>query len=124
MKLNYMVLGTNDMDASVRFYDALFDDGPVEHLMTTDRMTYYQGPDFTFALATPFDQQPATHGNGTMLGFTLDSETEVTRLYEKALALGATSEGKVQQRGPYFSAYVRDLDNNKLCFGAITTMAA
>ena len=36
-------------------------------------------------------------------------------VYAKALELGGTSEGEPNQRGPYFSAYVRDLDKNKLC---------
>ena len=124
MKLNYLVLGTNDMAGSVKFYEALFDQSDVAQLMATDRMTYWQGPDFTFAVAEPFDKEPATKGNGSMLGFTLDSNEEVTRLYTRALELGGTCEGEVMQRGPYFSAYVRDLDGNKLCFGAMATEAA
>lgn len=124
MQLNYLVLGTNDMAASVKFYDALFENAPVSQIMADDRMTYWQGPDFTFAVALPFDKQAATNGNGTMLGFTLSSEEEVQRLYNKVLELGGTSEGEVMQRGPYYSAYVRDLDGNKLCFGHMATMAA
>lgn len=124
MKLNYLVLGTNNMQASVAFYDALFDQDDVSKVMTTDRMTYWQGPDFTFAVAEPFDQQPATLGNGSMLGFTLNSNEEVSRLYDKALELGGTCEGGLAQRGPYFSAYVRDLDQNKLCFGCMAKEAA
>lgn len=124
MKLNYLVLGTNDLDASVTFYDQLFDQDAVTQLMRTDRMVYWQGPDFTFAVALPFDGQTATKGNGSMLGFTLDSAAEVQRLYDRALELGGTCEGPVTQRGPYVSAYVRDLDQNKLCFGTLLTEAA
>ena len=43
---------------------------------------------------------------------------------DKVLELGGTSEGEVMQRGPYYSAYVRDLDGNKLCFGHMATVAA
>jgi len=86
----------------------------------TERMTFWQGEDedAAFAVAIPFDQNSATNGNGTMLGFSLDSENEVTRLYNKAIELGGSCEGKPGQRGPRFSAYVRDLDNNKIAFGA------
>ena len=124
MKLNYLVLGTNNLEASVAFYDKLLENDGVEKLMETDRMTYWQGQDFTFAVALPFDAQPATKGNGSMLGFTLDSAEDVQRLYDKAIALGASCEGGVSERGPYVSAYVRDLDHNKLCFGAMVTEAA
>jgi predicted lactoylglutathione lyase len=41
----------------------------------------------------------------------------VKRLQKKAIELGGCSEGEPNPRGPFFSAYVRDLDNNKLCFG-------
>lgn len=118
MKLNYIVLGTNDMAKAIHFYESLFDGTDIEQILSTDRMTYWQGDGFTFALALPFDQQPATHGNGTMIGFSLNSSDDVTRLHAKALELGGTCEGTPKQRGPYFSAYVRDLDQNKLCFGA------
>lgn len=118
MKLNYVVIGTNDMAKAIHFYEKLFEQTGIEQILSTDRMTYWQGNDFAFALALPFDQNPATHGNGSMIGFSVDSHDEVTRLYTKALELGGTCEGTPNQRGPYFSAYVRDLDKNKLCFGA------
>ena len=37
--------------------------------------------------------------------------------YKKAIELGGTCEGEPNQRGPRYSAYVRDLDKNKLVFG-------
>ena len=66
--------------------------------------------------AIPFDEEPATNGNGTMIGFSVGSTEEVIRLHKKAIELGGTSEGEPTQKGPRFSGYVRDLDNNKLCF--------
>ena len=41
---------------------------------------------------------------------------EVNRLHEKALYLGSVSEGEPRIRSNMHSAYVRDLDNNKVCF--------
>jgi catechol 2,3-dioxygenase-like lactoylglutathione lyase family enzyme len=70
---------------------------------------------FMFALAEPFDGKPATIGNGSMVGFQVDSEAEVDRLYTLALTLGATDEGQPGIRSGHHSAYVRDLDGNKLC---------
>ncbi|BFM18330.1 VOC family protein [Maricurvus nonylphenolicus] len=116
MKMNYFVVGTNNMEAATKFYDALFEQEWLEKIAPTDRMTYWLGEDFAFALAIPFDEKSATNGNGTMLGFSVGSTEDVKRFYNKAIALGGTCEGEPNQRGPRYSAYVRDLDNNKLCF--------
>lgn len=116
MKMNYFVVGTNDMNASNRFYDALFGQSGVNRVAPSDRMTYWLGEDFAFATAIPFDEQPATNGNGTMVGFSVGSIEEVKRLHQLAIDLGGRCEGVPNQRGPRFSAYVRDLDGNKLCF--------
>lgn len=114
--MNYFVFGTNNMVAATQFYDALFEEQALTKVNANERMTYWLGQDFAFALAIPFDAAPATNGNGTMLGLSFNSANDVERLYQKAIALGAICEGAPNQRGPKFSAYVRDLDNNKLCF--------
>ena len=118
MQMNYFVVGTNDLGAATQFYDRLFDQSGLERVSPSERMMYWLGPDFAFAAALPFDEAPATNGNGTMVGFSVGSVSEVKRLHSLAIALGGTSEGEPKQRGPRFSAYARDLDNNKLCFSA------
>jgi predicted lactoylglutathione lyase len=118
MKMNYCVLGTNNMEAATKFYDALFEKTELKHVASTDRMTYWQCSDFSFAVAIPFNKEPATNGNGTMIGFNVGTEEDVKRFHEKVIELGGTCEGEPGQRGPYFTAYARDLDKNKLCFSA------
>ena len=115
MKMNYFVVGTNDMAAATQFYDQLFAQSGLNRVSPTNRMTYWLGEDFAFAVAIPFDENPATNGNGTMVGFSVGSREEVERLHALALELGGTCEGEPRQRGPRFSAYVRDIDRNKLC---------
>jgi len=116
MKMNYFVVGTNDMDAAKGFYDALLAGSGLHSMSPSERMTYWLGEDFAFAVAIPFDARPATIGNGTMVGFCAGTEEDVKRLHQLALDLGGTCEGAPGQRGPKYSAYVRDLDGNKLCF--------
>jgi predicted lactoylglutathione lyase len=116
MKMNYCVLGTNDMAASKAFYDALFKEAGLPSLSPSDRMTYWMGEGFAFATAIPFDTKPATNGNGAMVGFCVGTKDDVERMHDLAVKLGGTCEGLPNQRGPKFSAYVRDLDGNKLCF--------
>jgi predicted lactoylglutathione lyase len=118
MKMDYLVLGTSNMDASIAFYDALFAQDEFVQVFATERMTFWQGNDFTFAVAIPFNEEPATNGNGTMVGFTFESTEKVEKHYHKALELGGTCEGQPNQRGPRFSAYVRDLDKNKIVFSS------
>ena len=116
MKMTYTVLGTNNMEAAVKFYNSLFANTEPNQVFATDRMTFWQFEGFAFAIALPFDEKPATNGNGTMIGFDVASIDEVTRLHKKAIDLGGTCEGKPSQKGPRFSGYIRDLDNNKICF--------
>lgn len=115
MKMNYFVFGTNDMRASKAFYDRLFAGAGLQTMQPSDRMTYWLGEGFAFAIATPFDEAPATNGNGTMVGFSVGAKEDVEKMHDLALELGGTCEGAPGQRGPKFSAYVRDLDGNKLC---------
>ena len=115
MKMNYFVVGTNNMEAATQFYDSLFEQAELEKVVPTERMTYWLGEDFSFAVAIPFDEEPATNGNGTMVGFSVGSREQVKRLHKKAIELGGTCEGEPNQRGPRYSAYVRDLDKNKIC---------
>jgi len=118
MKMNYFVFGTNDMEKAVGFYDRLFEGAEVNKVHDQGRMTLWMGDGFMFALAEPFDGNEATAGNGTMIGLNLDSSEEVTRLYQLGQELGGTSEGEPDVRSGRFSAYIRDLDHNKICLYA------
>lgn len=115
MKMNYFVIGTNDMHAAKTFYDALFAPSGLRSMSPSDRMTYWVGEGFAFAAAIPFNEKPATTGNGTMVGFCVGSPEEVKRMHALTIELGGKCEGAPGQRGPRYSAYVRDLDGNKLC---------
>lgn len=121
MKANYLVVGTNDLEVSVKFYDSLFEKTELIKVRETDRMTFWHCEHFVFSVAIPFDKEPASNGNGAMIGIQVASVEEVTRLYNKVLELGGTCEGEPGARDEsHYSAYVRDLDRNKLCFYAST----
>ena len=119
MKMNYFVFGTNNKEKSVAFYDALFDGCGLSKIHDQGRMTLWGNEELMFAIAEPFDERPASNGNGTMLGFNVDSIEEVNRLHSKTLDLGGVSEGEPRIRSNMHSAYIRDLDNNKICFYCI-----
>lgn len=117
--IGYTTLGTNDLPRAAAFYDALFGAMGIGRTMAFDRGVAW-GRSMTepgFGVLKPFDGQPATRGNGTMVALVVDSKDKVDALYRKAIELGATDEGAPGQRGEgFYAAYFRDLDGNKLNF--------
>nr|WP_277991143.1 VOC family protein [Sphingomonas panni] len=66
---------------------------------------------------TPFDGAPASAGNGAMIGFFVDSQTQVDAFHAAAMAHGGSDEGAPGLRpyGPnWYAAYLRDPAGNKL----------
>jgi predicted lactoylglutathione lyase len=70
---------------------------------------------------TPYDEQPASVGNGVMVALQAADPATVDRLHAKAIELGATSDGDPGPRGGgFYGGYFRDLDGNKLNFFCFT----
>ncbi|MBI1186837.1 MAG: VOC family protein [Alphaproteobacteria bacterium] len=114
----YSTLGTNDMDRSVAFYDAVFGALGGVREVTSENWTRYgrAGERAKVCLATPFDRQRATFGNGTMLAFEARDRAAVDAFHAAALAQGGADEGAPGVREEtHYVAYVRDPDGNKLC---------
>src|SRR5262245_45754684 len=114
----YSTLGTNDMDRSIAFYDAVLGVLGAAREVTTANWTRYgrAGERAKVCLATPFDKQRATFGNGAMCAFEAKDHAAVDAFHATALALGGSDEGAPGIReGTHYVAYVRDPDGNKLC---------
>ena len=61
------------------------------------------------------DEKEATAGNGTMFGFAADTDEQVDRIYNHALANGGSDEGPPGARSEqFYGAYFRDPAGNKL----------
>lgn len=115
--IGYITVGTNDLLRATAFYDKLFDALDGSRLMETDRGVIWTfGPTCAaFGVMKPFDEQPATVGNGVMIALSMNSKKEVDQIYNAALGLGAPSEGAPGQRSDnFYSCYFRDPDGNKL----------
>ena len=114
----YSTLGTNDMDRSIAFYDAVFGALGATRELTTATWTRYgrAGERAKVCLTAPFDGQRATFGNGTMLAFEVREHAAVDAFHAAALAKGGVDEGAPGLReGTHYVAYARDPDGNKLC---------
>lgn len=118
--IGYITIGTNDIEKSAAFYDALFAEMSAGRFMESDSfIAWSTGPEATgFCVIKPFNGEPATIGNGVMIALAASSRDQVDALYNKAIELGATSEGAPGERdlGDFYAGYFRDLDGNKLNF--------
>jgi len=114
--VGYVCLGTNDFDRACAFYDALLGELGGQRLIPTPQgLLYRLGKGAMVMVTRPYDQNPATIGNGNMLAIQVDEKEQVARTHAKALELGASSEGEPGPRGAFGEfAYFRDLDGNKL----------
>ena len=114
----YSTLGTNDMDRSIAFYDAVFGALGGVREVTSPTWTRYGrvGERAKVCLAVPFDGRAASFGNGTMLAFEAPNRAAVDAFHAAALALGGSDEGEPGIReDTHYVAYARDPDGNKLC---------
>ena len=118
---SHVMVGSNDIDRSKRFYDAVFEaiGGKPGRIDARGRLSYLHKAAL-FMVSRPIDGQPATQGNGSTIGITLDSPEQVRSWHEAGIAGGGTAiEDPPGIRpgvfGPLYIAYLRDPDGNKLC---------
>jgi len=118
--IGYATIGVSDMERAKKFYGELFEAKGAKVVMDNGRIAFLSsGRDKPMlAMCEPYDGNAPTPGNGAMIAFSADSKNDVDQMYARAIEIGATDEGKPGQRIPdrFYGAYVRDPDNNKLCF--------
>ena len=123
---NHVMVGANDIDKSKSFYEKVlgvlgFKGEAMENTNSKgNKRVFFQHNGHALALSEPISGEPASHGNGSTLGFKCDSPEQVKEFHDVAVANGGTScedppglrEGAM---GPMHLAYVRDPSGNKLC---------
>lgn len=116
--ITYTTLGTNDLKRSGEFYDAIFEILGETRAHQNHRSIRWGPLDKpTFMIMVPWDEEPATPGNGTMIALEAQSKEQVDKVHALAIELGGKNEGDPGQRerAPHVHiAYFRDLDGNKL----------
>jgi catechol 2,3-dioxygenase-like lactoylglutathione lyase family enzyme len=116
--LSYATIGSNDLETSLPFYTELLGTQGCAKLFDHPRggALFGKGGKPVLGVLTPFNQQPATAGNGAMVALDMPSREAVDAFHAKALSLGATDEGAPGERGPgFYMAYFRDPEGNKFC---------
>jgi catechol 2,3-dioxygenase-like lactoylglutathione lyase family enzyme len=117
---SHMMVGSNDIDRSKTFYDALFVAmGARAGRKDPKGRLIYMHNGGLFLVTPPIDGAPATHGNGSTVGFAMTPEQA-----DAWHAAGVTNGGTAIEDAPgvregggfkMYLAYLRDPDGNKLC---------
>ena len=117
---SHMMVGSNDIDRSKRFYDALFTamGGRAGSVDPRGRLMYMHAGSL-FLVTLPLNGEPATHGNGATIGFAMTPE-QADAWHRAGVENGGTAiedAPGVREMGPMklYLAYLRDPDGNKLC---------
>jgi catechol 2,3-dioxygenase-like lactoylglutathione lyase family enzyme len=117
---SHMTLGVTDMDRATAFYDAVLAPLGRERFFTFDAGAGYGAPQSEQVwLMAPFDGNPPTAGNGSMVAFMASNRQSVRDAYNAALEHGGSDEGapglRPHYHDNYYGAYLRDPDGNKIC---------
>ena len=117
---SHMMVGSNDIARSKKFYDATFVAmGGKPGMQDPKGRLIYMHNGSMFLVTPPIDGNPATHGNGCTIGFAMTPE--LADAWHKA---GVENGGEAIEDAPgiregngmkLYLAYLRDPDGNKLC---------
>ena len=118
---SHNMVGSNDLEASKKFYDATFQAIGGKPAITDDKgRLIYMHNGGLFLVGTPIDGEPASIGNGCTIGFAMENPEQAKAWHDAGVANGGTSiedppgvrEGGF---GQLYLAYLRDPSGNKLC---------
>jgi catechol 2,3-dioxygenase-like lactoylglutathione lyase family enzyme len=118
---SHVMVGSNDIDRSKKFYDALFGalGAKPGNVDARGRLVYVHGG-AVFLVSKPIDGKAATHANGGTIGFKMENPEQANAWHAAGVANGGVSiedPPGARTGGPaaLYLAYLRDPDGNKLC---------
>ncbi|UAJ10473.1 VOC family protein [Polymorphobacter megasporae] len=118
---SHMMVGSNDIDRSKTFYDALFGAVGGKPAITDEhgRLIYMHNGGI-YIITKPINGEPAHHANGGTVGFAMRGPEQADAWHAAGVANGGTAcENPPGVRtggmGSLYLAYLRDPDGNKLC---------
>jgi catechol 2,3-dioxygenase-like lactoylglutathione lyase family enzyme len=118
---SHMMVGSNDIDRSKKFYDALFGAiGGKDAMVDPKGRLMYLHNGGIFMVTAPIDGEPACHANGATIGFAMETPEQADAWHAAGTANGGTAieEDPGVREGAgmkLYLAYLRDPDGNKLC---------
>ncbi|MFM0206747.1 VOC family protein [Paraburkholderia sediminicola] len=122
--LSHVFVGITDFERAFGFYSGLMDTLGLRLKFRDDKGCWAgwmaaDTPRPLFVISRPYDDGPASVGNGQMLALLATDRATVDRAHAAALAHGGACDGppglRPQYHADYYGAYFRDPDGNKLC---------
>jgi len=117
---SHIMVGANDVQKSKIFYDAIL--GALGHepgVIDDKGRCFYRTKTGIFSISKPIDGEPATHGNGSTVGFAAASPDAADAWHAAGLAHGGTTcedpPGVRDGATKLYLAYLRDPSGNKIC---------
>lgn len=118
---SHIMLGANDVEQSKKFYDAILATmGHKPGVIDEKGRCFYYTKAGIFSLSKPIDGAPASHGNGSTIGFAAESPEVTDAWHAAGIANGGTTcedPPGIREGGgiKLYLAYLRDPSGNKIC---------
>ena len=123
--LNHVMVGSNNITRSKKFYDAVL--GVIGVASPSERTNdggqkrlFYSHQSSTFCIAEPMNGEPVLSSNGSTIGFVCDSPEQIQEFHDVAIANGGTTIEdppglRENNYGSTYLCYFLDPDGHKLC---------
>lgn len=118
---SHIMLGANDIQESKAFYDSILGVlGYKPGVIDEKGRCFYFTDTGIFALTKPIDGEPASCGNGSTIGFSVQSPEQGDQWHAAGIANGGVAcedPPGVREGGgmKLYLAYLRDPSGNKIC---------
>jgi len=114
---SHVMVGVSDIATSKKFYDAVLGTLGIGPGVDNNGRYFYISPKGIFAITIPIDGEPATHGNGSTVGFAVESDEQGDAFHAAGLENGGTAieDPPGRRENGMYLAYLRDPDGNKIC---------
>ena len=118
---SHMMVGSNDLERSRKFYDATFAAiGGKPGMTDPHGRLVYMNNGGVFIVTRPIDGAAANHGNGCTIGIAMDGPEQAEAWHAAGVANGGKAIEdppgvRSSAMGDLYLAYLRDPDGNKLC---------
>ena len=116
----HVMVGSNDIDASKAFYDAVFGAiGLPAGQFDAKGRVFYRTKTGAFGITKPIDGNAATYANGGTIGFPCTSPEQAKAFHDAGVANGGKSiedppGWRQGAAGQIYLAYLRDPAGNKI----------
>ena len=116
---SHIMVGANNIEESKEFYDAVL--GAIWYkpgVIGPKCRCFYAPSSGIFAISVPIDGEPAGPGNGSTVGFAVESVEAGDAWHAAGIANGGTTcedPPGIREDMNIYLAYMRDPAGNKLC---------